>query len=459
MSLSEDITDDPPRDDEVFRPRASLSRTPPLNGRKRSLLPDSSSEEENMEQIRDLKKQKLRSKDEGNGNNINVTGIMESIHNACAAIEENISRESNHKITFNKKERDIVRMGVTDILKDCNMLLAVAVEALNKCTTLQREKEMRVSELKEGFHDLAKVYETQISIMKDELKKTKINPQMTISTPTTVANKPIPTKRTRYASIVALNSSDEEGKSLPNEDGGWKKVSKKVSQVVKDKMNVQETGALRNKISLKSGKVILESKTKAQNEAVRQALTGVPGIKVKELTNQDPTVVLTGIEKGYDESEIISELYAQNIRIQKFLETEQLWKQNIKYLTRRECRNPNKENWTFQVTPKLFAFLEKEGRVVLDLVEVLVEERIQVTMCYRCCAFGHVAKYCRAPAAICIECGNKGHERTNCTSSIKSCINCRRFLGKNLEHSALDALCPCMVQKRAQQRTKINYNG
>lgn len=417
MSLNEYTADALPRDDEVFRPRASLSRTPPANRRKRSLLAGSSSEDESMELLRDLKKQKLRLQNEGNSNNINVTGIMESIHNSCAVIEENISRESNHKIAFNKKERDIVRMGMTDILKDCNMLLAVAVEALNKCTSLQREKVLRLSELKDGLRDMAKNYETQISAMKEELKKTKTNPQMNISTPTTIVNKPVPAKRTRYASIVALNSSDKEGKTLLNEDGGWKKVTRKVSQVVKDRMSVQETGALRNKISLRSRKVILESKTKSQNEAVRQALTGVPGIKVKELTNQDPTVVLTGIEKGYNETEIISELYAQNIRIQQFLETEQIWEQNIKYLTRKECRNPNKENWTFQVTPKLFAFLEKEGRVVLDLVEVLVEERVHVTMCYRCCAFGHVAKYCRASAAICTDCGNEGHERINCSSN------------------------------------------
>lgn len=256
-----------------------------------------------------------------------------------------------------------------------------------------------------------------------------------------------------------MNSSDEETKNLLSENDGWKIVVRKVSQVVKSNVDIKETGPLRNKINLKSGKIILESNTKAQNEAVKTALTRVPGLKVKELTNQDPTVVLTGVEKGYDETQILNELYAQNTRIQDLFTSEQSWNNNIKYLTRKTCRNQEKENWTFQVSPKLFSFLEKEGRVVLDLVEVMVEERVHVPLCYRCCAFGHVAKYCRSTTSVCTECGETGHERKNCIATIKTCANCRRFLGKNLEHSALDTSCPCLVKKKMQQRARINYNG
>lgn len=138
MSCGGDISDVTLRDDEVFRARSSLSKTPPINGRKRSLIQESTSEDDNMDPVRDRKKQKLRPRTEGNNKILDVSEIMDSIHLACTTIEDSISKEVNHKIQFNKKERDIVKTGVSDILKECNMFLAVAVDALTKCTTYNR---------------------------------------------------------------------------------------------------------------------------------------------------------------------------------------------------------------------------------------------------------------------------------------------------------------------------------
>lgn len=97
------------------------------------------------------------------------------------------------------------------------------------------------------------------------------------------------------------------------------------------------------------------------------------------------------------------------------------------------------------MSQRLFAFLEKEGKVVLDLIEVMVEEKIHVPLCYRCCAFRHVAKYCRAPTAICSECGDEEHERKDCKANTKKCVNCRCFLGKKLEHLAIDVACQVSI--------------
>lgn len=443
------------QDEEVFGPRISHPRFSHVNDRKRSLVSDSTSEDNVDEIAHDLKKQKVHS---GHvRRNWNISEIMQAIHVSCSSIEESISKESNHKIQFNKEDRDVVRTSISNILKDCNLILAVAVEALDKCTSLQKtclDNEAKMSGAKQDFYGMTMEYERQIATLTDKLhvaetKRDKIQP----------SQRPIPAKRTRYASIVALNSSDEEGRGFLQEEDGWKKVARKVTKMVQKTVDINETGALRNKINLKSGKVILESNTKAQSKAVRNALTGVPGIRVKELTNQDPIVILTGIEKGYDETQIIDEIYAQNERIRARMGSVQDWKGSIKFLTKKDCRNKDKENWTFQVSPRLFALLDREGKVVLDLVEVMVEERIRVSMCYRCCAFGHVAKYCRALKPICSECGEEGHERKECVASVKKCPNCYRFIGKKLEHAATDNLCPCVIKKKEQSKARVNYNG
>lgn len=231
------------------------------------------------------------------------------------------------------------------------------------CTSVRLYgKNAKMARFKSDCNDLSMEYERQIAELTSDLRQARAKNAVTVSTPARPQNVPIPAKRTRYASIVAFNSSDEEAKGLLSEEDGWIKVAKKVSKVVRDRVNISETGALRNKIMLKSGQVILESNSKAQNDAVRTALAGAPGIKVKELTNQDPTVVLTGVEKGYNENEFLHEVFSQNERIREYIGTEDVWNKSIRYLTRKECRNKEKENWTLKSVSTTLCFSRKGGQ-------------------------------------------------------------------------------------------------
>lgn len=154
MSVSGDDSDpSSSRDDDVFKIRTSLSRSSLVNVRKRS-----------------PKKQKLRAKPEGNTKNIR--NIMQAIHASGSAIEKvSISKESNHKIQFKKGNRDVVQTGLSNFLKDCNLILAVAVEILDRCTTLQTicmEKDAKVSKTKDDFHNMAMKHEIQIAELTSE---------------------------------------------------------------------------------------------------------------------------------------------------------------------------------------------------------------------------------------------------------------------------------------------------
>lgn len=217
------------RDEEVFGPRISHPRFSHVNDRKKSLVSDSTSEYDGDEIAQDLKKQKVHSGHEGK--NWNIREIMQAIHASCTSIEKNISKESNHKIQFNKGDRNVVRSSIYNILKDCNLILAVAVEALDKCTSLQKtclDNEAKMSGVRQDFHGMTMEYERQIATLTDKLHiaETKRIDNATASTPIQPPPRPIPVKRTRYASIVALNSSDEEARRFPQEEEGWKKVAK-----------------------------------------------------------------------------------------------------------------------------------------------------------------------------------------------------------------------------------------
>lgn len=122
-------------DEDVFRPRISLSRSPLASTRRKRSITYSSSKDGSVILALDAKKQKTKHKHDGNRKN--VTEIMDAIHSACSTIEDSISKESNHKIQFNKGDRDACRVSLSSILKDCNVLMAVAIEALNKCTNMQ----------------------------------------------------------------------------------------------------------------------------------------------------------------------------------------------------------------------------------------------------------------------------------------------------------------------------------
>lgn len=65
-------------------------------------------------------------------------------------------------------------------------------------------------------------------------------------------------------------------------------------------------------------------------------------------------------------------------------------------------------------------------RLTIDLITVYVEEHLDVTICYKCCRYGHVLKNC-LKEVVCGKCGGKHGER-ECDKSMNmvNCINSER---------------------------------
>mgnify|MGYP005984504437 FL=1 len=168
---------------------------------------------------------------------------------------------------------------------------------------------------------------------------------------------------------------------------------------------------------------------------------------------------MSGVEKGYTDPELIEELYNQNPFMKNTIGFDG-WKAGIKILSRRECRNKNKENVLLQVRPVILKAIEKNGgKIILDLLAIFVEERLRVAVCHRCAQFGHVQKYC-APqnATKCPRCSGS-HPLNECTSSTKTCPNCARFSNRNNEpHAATDIECPLYKKRLEIERRKIKYS-
>lgn len=69
-----------------------------------------------------------------------------------------------------------------------------------------------------------------------------------------------------------------------------------------------------------------------------------------------------------------------------------------------------------------------------------------LVQCFKCCAYGHIAKNCRAKAR-CGHCSD-AHETQECKEQTKkSCANCGAHrIHKDNGHKAWDELCPVRVE-------------
>ena len=101
------------------------------------------------------------------------------------------------------------------------------------------------------------------------------------------------------------------------------------------------------------------------------------------------------------------------------------------------------------------------NRVYLRYTTCTLADYVRVIQCYRCQAFGHIAKDCKAEP-FCGHCAEK-HERRNCNhqSGPPRCINCLRQRGADDElanHSATDAKrCPILRRRIEDRVANINY--
>lgn len=114
-----------------------------------------------------------------------------------------------------------------------------------------------------------------------------------------------------------------------------------------------------------------------------------------------------------------------------------------------------------EVSGGLFKNIIEVRRVMIGWETCIVYESFDVTRCFKCCGYHHLAKSCNASVA-CSKCGWE-HDFMECKSESFNCVNCvnasKSIKDKvDTNHSAFDPECPVFKRKLDLERKRIDYD-
>lgn len=177
------------------------------------------------------------------------------------------------------------------------------------------------------------------------------------------------------------------------------------------------------------------------------------GYEITAPLGRCPKVKIIGMSNEMDDDDFLKTLMDQNSDI--FSKD-----QKPKILHKFKTKNSN--GVKIEVAGATFEKLMSARRVFIGWDSCIIYEAFDLSRCYNCCGFHHVAKNCKSEK-VCGKC-TLNHGPRECSSSILKCINCITTakalkLELNIDHSAFSMNCEVFKHKIEMERQRINYNS
>lgn len=427
-------------DNEVFKPKNAIKRTPIKEKQVAEIQLDVQSGKRNRTgsspDFQVNKKRHFVENQEGELQHtcLNEDIILELFNNLD--VIDNITNSSHlphNDQNYLRQAHTNLHKLITRIVFQYNTLEKTNIILKNK---IQSNDENAEQTTKTGYSDILKTVPQKATDNRTKNKDSTVS-QNKDNLPWTTP----PTIKRHETKIEMKNIED------PNRAIRQLKTELKNKDIGKGFKNIQQT---------KDGSIIVESFDKDQQKQLQMVLKDNKNIKLKELGEEKPMFMLTGIEKGFSEEEFLEEL--QNLDSEVTNDLGYSATKKIEIVAKKQCRNPCKENWILQAPPQVVKWFLKKGTVFFDLVRVYVQEYFNLAICFKCSGFGHISKYC-SENERCHKCGGEHHAK-DCKVEHFKCPNCIKVKSGSgdINHSARSKSCPVYLKKLTRFKANINYN-
>lgn len=205
-------------------------------------------------------------------------------------------------------------------------------------------------------------------------------------------------------------------------------------------------------------RIVVGCKTEDERKTLKNKIKhGDARLKVEDIANKDPLIILKGVMKYNSDEETIKALRNQNPKLFQGLTGEDD-RAAIKF--KKPARNQLTQHVVLRVSPPLWRRLVEAAVVHIDLQRVRVEDHSPLTQCSLCLGYGHTRRQCQRTEEKCSRCVEP-HTRENCPK-LKSggdpkCCNCAAAKRQNIDHGAFSTDCPIRQRYERMSREMTNY--
>lgn len=238
-------------------------------------------------------------------------------------------------------------------------------------------------------------------------------------------------------------------------------------EALKSKLDLPEIGAGVSKVrSLGNKKILLTMPDKTDKEKIENRLKQIEGVRTMGLRAPQLSIILKSIHSHVKLEHIPNLMLRQNDELRKAYTDLEEWEKAI--IHKREIqRNGSKtKNVVMKVEAKLYDIIVKQEKVRIAWQNIRVDNYIDITRCFKCQGYGHIAKHCelKEPVMICSYCAEH-HLPKDCPVKNEpnkhACHNCIRIpaLGtlSSTPHNSLSSHCPVYRHAQRTQLLKVQH--
>ncbi|XP_023212920.1 uncharacterized protein LOC111615717 [Centruroides sculpturatus] len=224
---------------------------------------------------------------------------------------------------------------------------------------------------------------------------------------------------------------------------------------VKDGIRFQGVRKIRS-----GGIAVVVASNVDKERLLNHALVKKAALEVTSPVKKKPRMIMFDAPRKLDEDALVRQLYVLNndliygdlgITLDEF-------KESFKLLYKTGRKRDLLVNWVMEVSPELRIRLLRLNRLYVEYRSCRVKDYLEVSRCFKCQAFGHVAKTCRQDNVTCYKCGEVGHRSADCKLEKPKllCIPCRNF-GKRSDHISRENGCYAYQISVGRYRRNIDY--